>query len=147
MPQTAMLAPLPPRAVLLVFNYVLAVEAGDTEAAARFGGEDQELPALLVAVAERIVIPVVALPGPDEEAPCDKAFALTELGIVFLATLRDWREQSGQGAAHGIAQAIVHFTATILADDPEDVANTLEQMRAIALADAREAHPETGARL
>ncbi|MCM2393567.1 hypothetical protein [Streptomyces albipurpureus] len=46
----------------------------------------------LLDVAERTVIPVISLPNLDrEEAPCNDSFALLEVGICFLGTLRDAR--------------------------------------------------------
>ncbi|MFF0067001.1 hypothetical protein ACFYRC_36960 [Streptomyces sp. NPDC005279] len=43
------------------------MEAGDTEAAAEFVTVEPRMPALLLEVAERIVIPVTSLPDRDQE--------------------------------------------------------------------------------
>jgi hypothetical protein len=52
-----------PDAAISAFAYLRAVEADDAEAAAEFAGAEPRMPALLVDVAERIVVPVTALPG------------------------------------------------------------------------------------
>ncbi|MBT2459763.1 hypothetical protein [Streptomyces sp. ISL-86] len=144
MPETTTmpLAPMTPHAVMSAFNYLRAVEAGDTEAAAEFVAAEPRMPALLLEVAERIVIPVTNLPGQDqEEVPCDASFALFELGICFLGTLRSWHEQDGAEAAAGIALAVIRFTAQILTQGHEDVVDVLHQLNAVALGEAMEAHP------
>ncbi|MFF7128076.1 hypothetical protein ACF07Y_45250 [Streptomyces sp. NPDC016566] len=56
--------------------------------AAEFAGAEPRMPALLVDVAERIVVPVTALPGPNAGEPCADTFALEALGRVFVTTLR-----------------------------------------------------------
>ncbi|MEU9624224.1 hypothetical protein ACIP4W_39365 [Streptomyces sp. NPDC088846] len=64
-----------PNAVISSFNYLWAVQAGNTEAAAEFVAAEPRMPMLLADVAERIVVPVTALCGIDPE-PCDDSFAL-----------------------------------------------------------------------
>ncbi|MFC4505965.1 MULTISPECIES: hypothetical protein [Streptomyces] len=49
-------------------------------------------------------------------------------------------------SAPGIAAAIISFTEEILTEDPEDVTDTLKQLRATALDQARSAHPAPRAR-
>lgn len=70
------------------------------------------MPALLVKVAERIVVPVTALCdiGPE---PCDDSFALPAVGRVFVITLHN-RAQAGPDTAQGIAHAVIRFTREIL---------------------------------
>lgn len=143
MPETTAaspLAPMDPDAAISGFNYLRAVEAGDVEAAAEFAGTQQQMAALLVDVAERIVVPVTALPGPDQGEPSEDTFALEALGRVFLDTLRTW-EQVCPGTADGIARAIIAFAAQILTEDHEDVADILEQLEAVAVGQALDAHP------
>ncbi|MEU9376499.1 hypothetical protein AB0D94_22370 [Streptomyces sp. NPDC048255] len=139
----ARLAPLSPNDVISAFNYLHAVEADDAETAADFAAAEPRMPALLVDVAQRVVIPVTNLPDPgEEEVPCDDSFALFELGICFLGTLRTWHEQAGPAAAEGIARA---FTAQILTEPHEDVADILEQLMSVALGQALDAHPAPSA--
>ncbi|WP_328622909.1 hypothetical protein [Streptomyces sp. NBC_00354] len=100
---------------------------------------------LLVDIAQRVVIPVTNLPDPGTEGvPCDDSFALFELGICFLGTLRSWHEQAGPAAAEGIARAVIRFTVQILTEPHEDVADILEQLMAVALGQALDAHPAPG---
>ncbi|WP_328834840.1 hypothetical protein [Streptomyces europaeiscabiei] len=80
------LAPMAPNEVISAFKYLRAVQAGDTEAAAKFVAAEPAMPTLLVDVAERIVVPVTAPCGIDPE-PCDDSFALQAVGHVFLTTL------------------------------------------------------------
>ncbi|WP_327328768.1 hypothetical protein OG735_41645 (plasmid) [Streptomyces sp. NBC_01210] len=145
MPETAIaspLSPMTPDAVMSAFNYLRAVEAGDTEAAAEFTATEPRMPELLLEVAERLVIPVTSLPDRNqEEAPCDDSFALFELGICFLGTLRSWHEQAGADAAADIALAVIRFTTQILTENHEDVVDILHQLNAVALGQAMEAHP------
>ncbi|MGC4983924.1 hypothetical protein ACLQ18_25345 [Streptomyces sp. DT193] len=105
------LAPMTPDAVLSAFNYLRAVEVGDTEAAARFADADPRMPELLADVAERIVIPITALCGIDPE-PSDDSFTLEAVGRILVATLRTWA-QAGPAAADGIAQTVVAFVAQV----------------------------------
>nr|WTB36464.1 hypothetical protein OG781_30665 [Streptomyces sp. NBC_00830] len=90
------------------------------------------MPALLLDVADRVVIPVTALPGPEKNQgePCKDTFALEALGRVFLSTLRTW-EQAGPDAAESIARAVTTFAAQILTEDHEDVAGVLSQLAAV----------------
>ncbi|MFD9535104.1 hypothetical protein [Streptomyces sp. NPDC060010] len=100
------------------------------------------MPALLIEVAHHIVIPTTNRPDRDEEAvPCDNSFALFELGICFLGTLRSWHEQAGADAAPGLALAVIRFTTQILTQDHEEVADVLQQLNAIAFGQALAAHP------
>lgn len=70
------LTPMTPDAVMSAFDYLQAVEAGATEAAVEFVAVEPRMPAPLVDVAERITVPVIALPGPDAGEPRDDTFAL-----------------------------------------------------------------------
>ncbi|TQK49887.1 hypothetical protein FBY35_0166 [Streptomyces sp. SLBN-118] len=143
MPETTIaspLAPMTPKAVMSAFNYLRAVEADDTEAAAEFVTVEPRMPALLLDVAERIVVPVTALPGPEAGEPCEDTFALEALGRVFLGAPRTW-EQAGPDAAEGIARTVLSFTTEILTEDHEDVVDILHQLNAVTLGQAMEAHP------
>ncbi|MFI9311500.1 hypothetical protein [Streptomyces triculaminicus] len=149
MAQTAVAAPLTPMtpdAVISAFNYLRAVQAGDAETAAGFAAAELRMPALLLDVADRVVLPITTLPGAQNSVPCDDSFALEALGKVFLGTLRS-REQADTDAAAGIARAVIRFTAEILTEDHEDVPDILEQLMAVALDQALEAHPAPGAHL
>jgi hypothetical protein len=95
---------------------------------------------LLVKVAERVIIPVIALPGAEADELCEGSFALEALGRVFLGTLRTW-EQTGPDAAGDIARAVISFVAQILTEDHEDVADVLGQLAAVAVGQALDAHP------
>ncbi|MEU0676950.1 hypothetical protein ABZ330_29410 [Streptomyces sp. NPDC006172] len=136
----APLAPMTPNAAISAFAYLRAVEADDAEAAAEFAGAEPRMPALLVDVAERIVVPVTALPGPNAGEPCADTFALEALGRVFVTALRTW-EQAGPDAAEGIARAVITFVAQILTEDHEDVADVLRQLEAVGVGQALDAHP------
>jgi hypothetical protein len=129
-----------PDAVLSAFNYLRAVEAGDTEAAAGFADADPRMPALLADVAERIVVPVTALCGIDPE-PCDDSFALEAIRRVLVATLRNWA-QPGPNAVEGVARAIIAFVAQVLTmeDCGETVAGVLRQLEAVGFGQALDAH-------
>ncbi|MFD9339585.1 hypothetical protein ACFWBF_35180 [Streptomyces sp. NPDC060028] len=118
------LSPLTPTAVMSAFGYLRAVQAGDTEVAAKLVAAEPRMPVLLADVAEQIVVPVTALPDPDDDEPCADTFALEALGHVFLATLRTW-QQAGPGGAQGIAQAVIGFIAEVLTEDQEDLADNL----------------------
>ncbi|WP_327242304.1 hypothetical protein [Streptomyces sp. NBC_01320] len=135
------LAPMMPDAAVSAFNYLRAVEAGDTGAAAGFAGADPRMPALLVDVAARIVVPVTALCGLDPD-PCDDSFALEAVGRVLAATLRRWA-QAGPGAAGGIARAVIGFVARVLTEEDrgEVVAGVLRQLEAVGVGQALDAHP------
>ncbi|MEU5431565.1 hypothetical protein AB0H73_39015 [Streptomyces olivoreticuli] len=74
-PTNTPLAPMTPDAAISAFNYLRAVQADDTVAAAEFAGAEPRMPALLVDVAERIVVPITALLRTDVAVPCDDAFA------------------------------------------------------------------------
>ncbi|MFD8938569.1 hypothetical protein ACFV0R_25520 [Streptomyces sp. NPDC059578] len=142
MPETTVaepLTPMTPDAVTAAFTHLRAVRAGDLEAAAALAAAEPRLPALLVDVATRIVVPVTALPGPGREA-CEDTFALEALGRVLLNALRTW-EQTGPDAALGIARTVIRFTADILTEDHEDVDDILRQLHATALRQALDAHP------
>ncbi|WP_328475952.1 hypothetical protein OHS71_01490 [Streptomyces sp. NBC_00377] len=93
------------------------------------------MPALLVKVAERIVVPVTALCdiGPE---PCDDSFALPAVGRVFVITLHN-RAQAGPDTAQGIAHAVIRFTREILTRDHEDVADILRHMEAVGVRGGR----------
>jgi len=139
MSQNTPLAAMTPDAAISAFTYLRAVEAGDTEAASEFAAAEPRLAALLVDVAERIVVPVTALPGPEAGEPCGDTFALEALGRVFITALRTW-EQAGPDTAEGIARAVIAFAAQILTEDHEDVADILRQLEAIGVGQALDAH-------
>lgn len=84
--------------------------------------------ALLVEVAEQIVVPVTALCGTDPE-PCDGSFALQAVGRVFVTT-HNWA-QAGPDTAKGTAQAVIRFTKEILTQDHEDIDDILRHMEAV----------------
>ncbi|MFF3934263.1 hypothetical protein [Streptomyces hirsutus] len=141
MPQTATtpLAPMTPDAAISAFTYLRAVQAGDT-AAREFAGAEPRMPALLVDVAMRIVVPVTALPGPDAGEPCEDTFALEALGRVFVTTLRTWA-QAGPDAAESITRAVIYFAQQFLTEDHEDVAGVLHHLEAVGVGQALDAHP------
>ncbi|MEO3978109.1 hypothetical protein [Streptomyces sp. CAU 1734] len=146
MPETTVaepLSPMTPDAVTAAFNHLRAVQAGDLEAAGGFAAAELRIPALLVDIATRIVIPVTALPDPDTDTACADTFALEALGRVFLNTLHTWG-QTGPNAAEGIARSIIGFTTDILTEDHETVADILHQLHAVALDQALAAHPAPG---
>ncbi|MBH1937788.1 hypothetical protein I5Q34_26540 [Streptomyces sp. AV19] len=142
MPDTTItpLAPMTPDAAISAFHYLRAVQADDTVAATEFAAAEPRMPALLVDVAERIVVPITALLRTDVAVPCDDAFALEALGRVFTTTLRNWA-QTGPDTAQGIAHAIIDFAAQILTDDHEDIADILRQLEAVGVDQALDAHP------
>ncbi|GHA73164.1 hypothetical protein [Streptomyces canarius] len=84
MPDTTPLTPMTPPAAISAFSYLRAVQADDTGAAREFAGAEPRMPELLVDVAERIVVPVTALPGPEAGEPCADTFALEALGRAFV---------------------------------------------------------------
>ncbi|MFV0126160.1 hypothetical protein ACLGI4_00210 [Streptomyces sp. HMX112] len=126
---TAHLTPMTPDAVLSAFSYLRAMEAGDAEAAAGSAGADLRMPALLVDIAERIIVPVTALCGLDPD-PCDGSFALEAAGRVLVATLRAWA-QAGPDAVEGVAHAVIDFVRQVLTEEEsgETVAGVLRQIR------------------
>ncbi|MGP3691113.1 hypothetical protein ACTVZO_41680 [Streptomyces sp. IBSNAI002] len=146
---TAPLTPMTPYEVMITFNYLRAVEAGDTETAAKIARAEPHMAALLLEIAQCVIVPATDLPNRVQGVePCDDSVALFELGICLLGTLRSWHEQAGADAAAGIALAITRFIAQILTTNEEDVAEALHQMNAVALGQALEAHPgPAGARL
>ncbi|MHC3391079.1 hypothetical protein ACLQ2E_16720 [Streptomyces lavendulocolor] len=84
MPTTTPLAPMTPHAAISAFNYLQAVQADDTGAAREFADAEPRMPELLVDVAERIVVPITALPGPEAGEPSEDTFALEALGRVVV---------------------------------------------------------------
>ncbi|WP_019074421.1 hypothetical protein [Streptomyces hokutonensis] len=141
------LAPMTPAAVTRAFTYlqyVRALQTGDTDTAPEFGDYAQLRRALLD-VADRIVTPITALPSSDEGGPSSDSFALEALGRIFLSVLHT-EDDVRPSSAVGIAAAIISFTEEILTENPEDVTDTLEQLRAAALEQARGARPAPGAR-
>ncbi|MFF3934203.1 hypothetical protein [Streptomyces hirsutus] len=144
---TVPLAPMTPDAVLSVFSYLRAVEAGDTEAAAGFASADPRMHWQLVDAAERIILPVTALCGIDPD-PCDDSFALSAVGRVLMNTLGLRASQAGPDAAEEIARAVIAFVREVLTQEEcgETVADVLRQMKAVGFGQALEAHPApTGA--
>jgi len=145
MPDTTPLTPMTPHEAISAFSYLRAVQADDIEAAREFAGVAPRMPELLVDVAERIVVPVTALPGPEAGEPCADTFALEALGRVFVTSLRIWA-QAGPDTAEGIARAVIDFAQQFLTEDHEDVADTLRQLEAVGVGQALDAHPApTGA--
>ncbi|MEU9158123.1 hypothetical protein AB0D59_48260 [Streptomyces sp. NPDC048417] len=142
MPTITLLAPMTPDAAISAFSYLRAVQANDVEAAREFAGTEPRMPELLVDVAERIVVPVTALPGPEAGEPCADTFALEALGRVFVTSLRTWT-QTEPDAADGIARSVIDFAAQFLTEDHEDVADTLRQLEAVGVGQALDAHPAT----
>ncbi|GAA2919454.1 MULTISPECIES: hypothetical protein [Streptomyces] len=141
----APLAPMTPHAVISAFSYFRAVQADDVDAARSFADVAPRMPELLVDLAERIVVPVTALPGPEAGEPCADTFALEALGRVFVTSLRIWA-QAGPDTAKGIARAVIDFAQQFLTEDHEDVADTLRQLEAVGVGQALDAHPAlTGA--
>ncbi|MFF0451672.1 hypothetical protein ACFYT4_35890 [Streptomyces sp. NPDC004609] len=132
-----------PHAAISAFNYLRAVAAGDTGAAREFAGTEPRMPALLTDVAERIVVPVTALPGPDASEPCEDTFALEALGRVFVTSLQIWT-QAGPDTAEGIARAVIDFAAQFLTEEHEDVADTLRQLEAVGRGPGPRCAPRTG---
>ncbi len=135
------LVPLTPEVAISAFGYLRAIQAGDTEAAAKFADAHPQMPSMLVNVAERIIVPVTALCGLDPD-PCDDSFALEAVGRVLVATLRNWSMQAGPCTAEGIARAVIDFVAHILTDeDREDVSDALYELEVVGVGQALEAHP------
>ncbi|MFE1781018.1 hypothetical protein ACFW9F_00120 [Streptomyces sp. NPDC059506] len=145
MPGTTPLAPMTPHAAIRAFSYLRAVQADDADAAREFADAEPRMPGLLVDVAERIVVSVTALPGPEAGEPCKDTFALEALGRVFVTSLRIWA-QAGPNTAQGIARAVIDFAAQFLSENHENVADTLRQLEAVGVGQALAAHPApTGA--
>ncbi|MEV3973498.1 hypothetical protein AB0K68_36100 [Streptomyces sp. NPDC050698] len=119
--------------------YLRAVQADDVDAARELAGAEPRVPELLVDVAERIVVPVTTLPGPEAGEPCAGTFALEALGRVFVTSLRIWA-RAGPDTA-GIARAVIDFAQQFLTEDHEDVADTLRQLEAVGVGKALDAHP------
>ncbi|MEV5922409.1 hypothetical protein [Streptomyces sp. NRRL S-1314] len=140
MPDTTPLAPITPHAAISAFNYLRAVQADDIDAAREFAGAEPQMPELLVDVAERIVVPVTALPGPEAGEPCEDTFAPEALGRVFVTSLRIWA-QAGPDTAECIARAVIDFAQQFLTEDHEDVADTLRQLEAVGVGQALDAYP------
>ncbi|MER5996443.1 hypothetical protein [Streptomyces viridosporus] len=138
---TAPLAPMTPDAAISAFDYLRAVQAGDTETAREFAGAEPRMPVLLVDVAERIVVPVTALPDAEAGEPCADTFALEALGRVFVTSLRTWASQAGPDTVEGIARAVIDFALQFLTEDHEDVADVLPQLEAVGVGQALDAHP------
>ncbi|MFJ9412472.1 hypothetical protein [Streptomyces sp. NPDC101393] len=135
-------ASLTPEQVQLAFDYVLAIDASDDNTVADLMTKLIPYPGLLGAVAQEIVFPVTALSDDMDDVTAD-SFVLDELGVVFLMAIRGWNAACPGTALPGIARCIAHFTAQILADNPQDVTRTLEAMRDERMARAAgEAHPE-----
>ncbi|MFJ7201721.1 MULTISPECIES: hypothetical protein [unclassified Streptomyces] len=89
----------------------------------------------------RTEVPGTGVEQDDVGAGQHGSFALFELGLCFLATLRSWHKQAGTDAAAGIALAVIRFATQILTENHEDVADILRQLNAVALGQAMEAHP------
>ncbi|MEU7649212.1 hypothetical protein [Streptomyces huasconensis] len=90
---------LPLHLVQLGFDYVLAVEAGDDATAARLAPEVAQLPGLLPAIAELVVLPVIALS--DDTDACADSFVLDEVGVLYLMAIREWAAPIPRGGRAG----------------------------------------------
>lgn len=88
---SGVMAPMTPHTAISAFSYLRAVQADDVDAARDFADAEPRMPELLVDVAERIVVPVTALPGPEPGEPCADTFALEALGRVFVTSLGSGR--------------------------------------------------------
>lgn len=98
MPDTTPLAPMTPHAAISTFNYLRAVQAYDIDTAREFAGAQPRMPELARRRAERIVVPVTALPGPKAGEPCEDTF---DLEGVFVTSLRIWGAgRAGHGGVH-----------------------------------------------
>ncbi|MGP3683221.1 hypothetical protein ACTVZO_00630 [Streptomyces sp. IBSNAI002] len=86
------LAPIAPHPAISAFGWLGAVQAGDVEATRGFADAEPRMAELLVAVVERIVVSVTALPGAEAGEPTTEIFALEALGRVLVATLRSWAQ-------------------------------------------------------
>ncbi|MFD4956937.1 hypothetical protein [Streptomyces sp. NPDC058451] len=144
MPTVTPLAPMTPDAAISAFSYLRAIQADDVEAAREFAGTEPRMPELLVDVAQRIVVPVTALPGPNAGEPSADTFALEALGPVLVTSLRIWA-QAGPDAADGIARTVIDFAEQFLTEDHEDVADILHQLEAVGVDQALDAHPAPSA--
>jgi hypothetical protein len=87
LPMSPIVPSLPPHLVQLGFDYVLAVESGDDDQAARLALEVAQLPGLLPGIAELIVFPVTALS--DDTDPCADSFVLDEVGVIYVMAIRE----------------------------------------------------------
>ena len=116
---TTPLAPMDPDDAFSAFRYLLAVQARDIDVACEVAATEPRLTSLLADVAERVITPVTALPGPDRE-PCEDSFALEALGRILLGILR--AEDVCPVSPPDIAQAIIRFAEEILTEDHQDVA-------------------------
>ncbi|MFI2215105.1 hypothetical protein [Streptomyces sp. NPDC020141] len=98
-------SPRRPRTPVISAFHLHTVQADALETAAGVLGAEARIPALLVAVATRIVTPVTAFPDPDTDTACEGTFALGALGRVFLnilrADLQPFQERYDQAAAQG----------------------------------------------
>lgn len=145
---TTPLAPMDPDTAFSAFRYHLAVQARDIDAACEVPDTEPQLDKLLADVAERIITPVTALPGPDRE-PCEDSFALEAPGRIRLGILRA-EDDVCPAPAPGITQAIIRFTEEILTEDHEDpedvadVADVLEQLAAVAVNHGSRCPPRPG---
>ncbi|CAM5655676.1 hypothetical protein [Streptomyces canarius] len=141
MPDTTPLTPMTPHEAISAFSYLRAVQAYDVDAAREFASAEPRMPELLVDVAERIVVPVTALPGPEAGEPCADTFALEALGRVFVTSLRIWA-QAGPDTAESIACAVIDLAQQFLTEDhEEDCAN---EGRRVPCCGARGAAVRTG---
>ncbi|WP_367140619.1 MULTISPECIES: hypothetical protein [Streptomyces] len=99
------------------------------------------MPALLVDVAMRIVVPITSLPGPEG--------GRAVRGHLRLGGPRahpgDLSADLGAGRApdttEGIARVVIDFAVQFLTEDHEDVADVLRQLEAVGVGQALDAHP------
>ncbi|WP_217246143.1 hypothetical protein [Streptomyces sp. AC602_WCS936] len=124
-PADALSEPLTREAVASAFDYLRAVQAGDTRTAGDLLVAEPRMPAFLTGIAEGIVEAGTSLPGPDDDAPTWDSFTLEALGKVFLRALRRW-QQAGPDAAPGIAQTVIDFATAILCEEHDDIAHALD---------------------
>ncbi|WP_333753007.1 hypothetical protein [Streptomyces sp. IBSBF 2394] len=126
-PADASSEPLTREAVASAFDYLRAVQAGDTRTAGDLLAAEPRMPAFLTGIAEGIVEAGTSLPGPDEDAPIWDSFALEALGKVFLRALRRW-QQAGPDAAPGIAQTVIDFATAIRCEECEEHADIAHEL-------------------
>ncbi|MFI9587052.1 hypothetical protein ACIHCQ_35745 [Streptomyces sp. NPDC052236] len=109
MPETTVAAPFPrftAHTVMAAFNYIRAVEAEDTAAAAEVTTQEPELPQMLLPLAERLIIPVTRQIYFETIDLCVSTLALDQLGGALLDTLAFWEGQAGPQVTEFLAHAV-----------------------------------------
>ncbi|MFJ3505387.1 hypothetical protein [Streptomyces sp. NPDC090135] len=133
------LVPMPPDAVMDVFDHLRAVSVDDTEFAGELAAAEPRMPELIVDVVERLVVPVTTV-GERVPEPYDDSFVLNALGSVFVTTLRIWAT-AGPDTAEPLARIALHLITQLLVQDDEELADALEHLNAVALHQAIQAYP------